>query len=174
MRPPATTFSRRCASTVRTTATRRTGIWCISACVQNNTGRRRSPTNRLSRSDGRPPDAVGLCDARRGGHRHGSDRGRSRGPHLARGRGALGRLADRAAQASSRLCACAGRESRHSARARGPQGVYPRAVGPEKCGSHASCGHIDRVCQRKWMARQRYLSFFFLVPPFVVMDLFGY
>ena len=139
--------------------------------------RRWSPTDTQpsSRFDGRPRrGAVGLCDVRRGGHCRGSDRGRSRGLHLAQGRRALDGLADRAARASRRLCAHVGRESRHSARACGPQGVYPRAVGTEKRGSHTSRGHVDCVCQRKWMARQRYLFFFFSFRfhPSVMMNLF--
>ena len=121
--------------------------------------RRPSFGNYIILTDERPRRRMllGLCDARRGGHRYGSDRGRSRGSHLARGRGALDGLTDRAAQAHRRLCAHAGGKGRRSARARRPQGVHARDVGREKRGSNASRGHVDRVRQRKWMAGQRYV-----------------
>lgn len=58
---------------------------------------------------------TGLCGAWRWRYNYGSYRGRTRGPHLTRGRGALDGLADRAAQTDSRLCTHAGSEGRYPA-----------------------------------------------------------
>jgi len=105
-------------------------------------------------------ELIGLCDARGRGRHHGSDRGRSRRPHRARGRGSVDRLASRAAQAHSRLCAHADIQDRRATCACWPQGFGARAVAPDERRSHTPRGHLDCVCRREGVAGQWYLLVF--------------